>query len=92
MLEASWSNPWFRRIGVAVWYGCGIALFREFAIPHFLLLTGVHLAVLLLTRYRDWPALVVGEVASLIPMSVAYADTWGVAWATLTLTAVATLL
>ncbi|RDI97685.1 hypothetical protein DVT68_15490 [Dyella solisilvae] len=81
MLEASWSNPWLRRVGVAVSYGCGIALFRQFAIPHFLLLTGVHLAVLLLAPYRDWPALVVGEVASLIPMSLAYAGTWGAAWA-----------
>jgi glucose-6-phosphate-specific signal transduction histidine kinase len=85
MLEGAWAKPWVRFIVVAVAYGLGISLFRQIVIPHFLLLTGVHLAVLLLTRYRDWPALVAGEVVSLIPMSVACVAQWGVLWSVVNL-------
>lgn len=85
MLEGAWAKPWVRFVAIAVAYGLGISLFRQIVIPHFLLLTGVHVAVLLLTRYKDWPALVVGEVVSLIPMSVACAAQWGVLWSVVNL-------
>ncbi|AIF47174.1 hypothetical protein HY57_07740 [Dyella japonica A8] len=77
MLDAPWANPWFRRMGIAVSYGLLIYLVRQVSITHFLLLTGVHLTVLLLTRYRDWPALVIGEVAALIPITIECLDQWG---------------
>lgn len=81
MLEGAWAKPWVRFIAIAVAYGLGISLFRQIVIPHLLLLTGAHVAALLLVRERDWPALVAGEVVSLIPMSVACAPQWGVPWA-----------
>ena len=67
MLDAPWAKPWFRRIGIAVSYGLLIALVRQITITHFVLVGGVHLVVLLLTRYRDWPALVAGEMVVLLP-------------------------
>src|SRR5579859_4797598 len=76
MLDAPWANPWFRRMGIAVSYGLLIYLVRQISITHFLLLTGVHLTVLLLTRYRDWPALVVGEMAALIPITIECLNQW----------------
>jgi two-component system, NarL family, sensor histidine kinase FusK len=85
MLEGAWAKPWVRFVAIAVAYGLGISLFRQIVIPHFLFLTGVHVAVLLLTRYKDWPALVAGEVVSLIPMSVACAAQWGVLWSVVNL-------
>lgn len=85
MLEGAWAKPWVRFMAIAAGYGVGISIFRQIVIPHFLLLTGVHLAVLLLTRYRDWLALVAGEVVSLIPMSVACAAQWGVLWSVVNL-------
>lgn len=77
MLDAPWANPWFRRIGLAVSYGLLIFLVRQVTIPHFLLLSGIHLTALLLTRYRDWPVLVVGEMAVLIPITIQCIDQWG---------------
>ncbi|PXV54629.1 Signal transduction histidine kinase, glucose-6-phosphate specific [Dyella jiangningensis] len=77
MLDAPWANPWFRRIGLAVSYGLLIYLVRQVAITHFVLLTGVHLTVLLLTRYRDWPLLVAGEMAVLVPITIQCIDQWG---------------
>ena len=77
MLDAPWANPWFRRIGVAVSYALLIYLVHQITIMHFLLLTGVHLTVLLLTRYRDWPVLIVGEMAALIPITIECINQWG---------------
>jgi len=83
MLDATWANPWFRRISVAVVYGLLIFLSRQVIIPHFALVTGVHLAALLLMRYRDWPWLVAGEMAVLVPISIQCVAQWGVPWALL---------
>ena len=81
MPQGTRAKAWMRQATIAAGYGCGIALFRQAVVPHLLLITGVHLAVLMLTRYRDWPALVVGEAVSLVPISVACAPQWGWAWA-----------
>jgi two-component system, NarL family, sensor histidine kinase FusK len=80
MLDAPWANRWFHRVAIAVSFGLLIALVRQFTISHFVLLAGIHLAVLLLVRYRDWPALMVGEMLVLIPRAVACADQFGLAW------------
>jgi glucose-6-phosphate-specific signal transduction histidine kinase len=83
MLDAPWANLWFRRIGIAASYGLLIALTREVTITHFVLGAGIHLAVLLLVRYRDWPALIVGETLALLPTSIACVGDYGVLWAVL---------
>ena len=85
MLEGAWAKPWARFIAIAAAYGLGISLFRQIVIPHFMLLTGAHVAALLLVRERNWPALVAGEIVSLIPMSVACAPQFGVPWAVVNL-------
>ena len=76
MLDAPWANLWFRRIGIAASYGLLIFLARQVTIPHFLLLSGVHLTALLLTRYRDWPLLVLGEMCVLVPVSIQCGDSY----------------
>ncbi|GAB2795301.1 MASE1 domain-containing protein [Dyella kyungheensis] len=81
MLDAPWANPWFRRIGIAVSYGLLIVLAHQITISHFVLVAGIHLAVLLLVRYRDWPALIVGETFALLPTSIECVDQFGMAWA-----------
>ena len=81
MLDAPWAKLWFRRIGIAASYGLLIFLARQVTIPHFLLLSGVHLTALLLTRYRDWPLLVLGEMCVLVPVSIQCAGLWGIPWA-----------
>lgn len=75
------ANIWLRHIAIAMLYGVGVTLFRQMLIPHWVLLTGFHLSVLLLTRYRYWPALVAGEAISLLHLSISCADQFGVAWA-----------
>jgi len=66
-------------------FAVGTSLFRTMIIPHWVLLCGFHLSVLLLVRYRYWPALLMGEAASLSYLSYAYAHQLGMAWAILNL-------
>jgi two-component system, NarL family, sensor histidine kinase FusK len=79
------ANTWLRHLAVAVAYGLGTTLFRQGLIPHWMLLCGFHLSVLLLTPYRYWPALLVGEAASLAHLSYACVDQYGLTWAILNL-------
>jgi glucose-6-phosphate-specific signal transduction histidine kinase len=85
MQKDAWANAWFRHIAVAVAFAAGTSLFRAMIIPHWVLLCGFHLSVLLLVRYRYWPALLVGEAASLAHLSYAHFDALGPAWAILNL-------
>jgi glucose-6-phosphate-specific signal transduction histidine kinase len=64
-------------------YGVGVTLFRQLSISHWLILTGFHLAVLLLVDRRYWLALVVGEAVSLAHLSLVCADQMGTTWAVL---------
>jgi len=75
------ANIWLRHIAVAVVYAIGVSLFRQASISHWFILCGLRLSVLLLTRYRYWPALVLGESAFLAHMSYTCADQLGLAWA-----------
>ncbi|MHB1274076.1 MAG: MASE1 domain-containing protein [Rhodanobacter sp.] len=75
------ANIWLRHIAVAVVYAIGVSLFRQLSISHWLILSGLHLSVLLLTKYRYWPALVLGESVSLAYLSYTCADQLGLAWA-----------
>ncbi|MDE2278860.1 MAG: MASE1 domain-containing protein [Xanthomonadaceae bacterium] len=76
-------GSWRNQLTVAVVYGVGVTLFRQFSISHWLILTGLHLAVLLLVDRRYWLALVAGEAVSLAHLSLACADQMGTTWAVL---------
>lgn len=85
MQKDGWANAWFRHATVALAFALGTSLFRTMIIPHWVLLCGFHLSVLLLVRYRYWPALLVGEAASLAYLSYAHEHQLGMAWAILNL-------
>lgn len=76
-------GSWRNQIAVAVLYGIGVTFLRKLSISHWLVLTGFHLAVLLLVNRRYWLALVVGEAVSLAQLSVACMDQMGMVWAVL---------
>ena len=84
MQKDRWASAWFRYTAVAVAFAIGTSLFRAMIIPHWVLLCGFHLSVLLLVRYRYWPALLVGEAVSLAHLSYVHFDL-GVTWAILNL-------
>jgi len=79
------ANIWLRHVAVAVVYALAVSLLRKLSISHWLILCGLHLSVLLLTKYRYWPALIVGESASLAYLSYMCAGQLGTAWTLLNL-------
>lgn len=70
-----------RQAGVAAIYLIALFLFRQVSINHWIILTGFHLAVMLLVPYRYWPALFVADVARLAYVSFMCLDQFGPAWA-----------
>ncbi|GGA01276.1 hypothetical protein GCM10011408_23140 [Dyella caseinilytica] len=60
-------------------------MFRQFIIPHYVLLTGLRMVVLILVPYRYWPALFVGEEFALVPMTIACWTELGPVWSVLNL-------
>ncbi len=74
-------ETWLRHVAVAVTYGLAVSLFRQLSISNWLILGGLGLSVLLLTSYKYWPALILGEMGSLAHLSFICADKWGLAWA-----------
>lgn len=76
-------GSWRSQLTVAVIYGICVTLFRQLSISHWLILTGLHLAVLLLVDRRYWLALVAGEAVSLAHLSLAFAGQMGTTWAVL---------
>jgi glucose-6-phosphate-specific signal transduction histidine kinase len=85
MLQGLRARAWLCHVAVAVAYGIGLTIFRAVSIPHWVILTGFQLSVLLLTRYRYWPALVVAEVVRLAYVSYTCVDQFGMLWAALNL-------
>jgi two-component system, NarL family, sensor histidine kinase FusK len=83
MQEKSGANDWWKRAAVAIGYAVGVSIIRQMDIPHFMLLCGVHVAVLVLTPYRYWPFLIVAEAISQVPMAIECAAQWGWVWASL---------
>lgn len=80
-MQAKWGvGTWWKHVAVAVIYGACMWSIRQFNVPHFVLLCGAHLAVLLLVPYRYWPAMIVGEVVSQLPMAIDCAKDFGVLW------------
>lgn len=74
-------EAWLQHIAVAVSYCLAVSLFRQVSISHWLILSGLHFSVLLLTRYRYWPALMLGEAASFAYLSYVCLDQMGLPWA-----------
>ena len=76
-------GAWWKHVAVAVLYGFGMWSVRQLNVPHFMLLCGAHLAVLLLMPYRYWPAMIIGEAFSQIPMAIDCAKDFGLLWSIL---------
>jgi glucose-6-phosphate-specific signal transduction histidine kinase len=74
-------EAWLRHVAVAVTYYVAVSLFREISISHWLVFGGLCLSALLLTPYRYWPALLLGEMAYLTHLSYVCADQFGATWA-----------
>lgn len=84
-LVKAWARTGWKYAAVALAYAAGLWLFRQITIPHYVLMTGVRVAVLSLMPYRYWPALIVGEEFALIPMTIACWTQLGPLWSLLNL-------
>jgi glucose-6-phosphate-specific signal transduction histidine kinase len=73
-------NVWLQHAVVAVGYALGYALLRQVSWSHWALFAGYRLSVLLLTPYRYWPALVVGELGPVGYASLSCIETFGWLW------------
>jgi glucose-6-phosphate-specific signal transduction histidine kinase len=73
-------ESWLQHVAVAVLYCLAISLFRQVSISHWLVLTGLNLSVLMIARYRFWPALMLGEMAAFAYVSYVCLDQLGTAW------------
>lgn len=80
-----WSNAWIRNLTIAVAYCTALVLFRQLSIPHWIILTGFHLSVLLLTKYKYWPALMVGDAVRLAYVSISCYHQFGLLWSVVNL-------
>ena len=80
-----WANAWTRNITIAVAYCVALVLFRQLSIPHWIILTGFHLSVLLLTKYKYWPALIAGDAARLAYISITCYHQFGLLWSVVNL-------
>ena len=75
----------WKYVAIAAMYAVVLWLFRQIIIPHYVLLSGVRVAVLALMPYRYWAALIIGEEFALVPMSVACWMQLGPLWGLLNL-------
>jgi len=73
-------NVWLQHAAVAVAYALGYALLRQLSWSHWVLFAGYRLSVLMLTPYRYWPALIVGELAPVGYTSLSCLETFGWLW------------
>ncbi|WP_130619079.1 MASE1 domain-containing sensor histidine kinase [Dyella amyloliquefaciens] len=80
MQKGTGAASWLHQIAVAAGYAVLVTLVRELSFSHWLLLGGLHMAALLLTPYRYWAALFIGEMVSLSYVSVTCLEELGLAW------------
>ncbi|MEO9078906.1 MAG: MASE1 domain-containing protein [Rhodanobacter sp.] len=80
MQKGTRGGTWLRHIAVAVFYCLLVTAVRHISFSHWLILSGLYLSVLLLTSYRYWPALMLGEIASLASLSYAHFGDFGTLW------------
>jgi glucose-6-phosphate-specific signal transduction histidine kinase len=83
MQERLGVNDWWVRLAVAIGYAIGVSLIRQLDVPHFMLLCGVHVAVLMLAPYRCWPLMIVAEAITQVPLAVICEPQLGLTWALL---------
>jgi glucose-6-phosphate-specific signal transduction histidine kinase len=85
--QYSWTKTkeWCRRFALVVTYGIGVWLVEHLNVPHFLLVCGLNMAVLLLAPYRNWPALAVAQCLAQLPVAIECAPSFGVVWSVLML-------
>lgn len=79
------AKDWGKRLAVAAAYGIGLWLIAHLNVPHFLLVCGFNVSVLLLTPYRYWPFLVVAQSLSQLPVAIECVSSFGVLWSALML-------
>lgn len=78
--KLSWRG-WTEQGAVAIGYAVGFALFQQVTFSHWSVISGFRLLALLLTPFRYWFALAVGEAATLGYLAVTCGPTWGWLWA-----------
>lgn len=74
-------EAWLRQVAVVVLFGATVSLFRDISFSHWLVFGGLCLSAVLVAPYRYWPALLLGEVASLAHLSYICVEPMGLAWA-----------
>ncbi|MFA6230452.1 MAG: MASE1 domain-containing protein [Rhodanobacter sp.] len=74
-------ETWLRYVAVALIFGLAVSLLRQVSISNWLVLGGLSVSALLLTNYKYWPSLILGEVGSLAHLSYVCADQLGIDWA-----------
>lgn len=83
-LRALAKDGW-KHAAIVLAYAVVLWLFRQIIIPHYVLMSGVRVAVLALVPYRYWPALILGEEFALVPMTIACWNQFGPVWSMLNL-------
>ncbi|MGN2243186.1 MASE1 domain-containing protein [Frateuria sp. GZRR33] len=81
MPKKSGINIWLRHLAVAIAYAVVYGLVRQLSFSHWAPFAGLRFSALLLVPYRYWPALLVGEAASLAYVGIECADRFGWLWA-----------
>lgn len=61
MFSRTMARQWPRQLLVVLGYGLAYGLFHDVLVPQYSLAFGLRLAILAITPYRYWPALVLGE-------------------------------
>ncbi len=85
MPEGREMGAWWKHLAIAVAYGMGVWLIEHLNVPHFLLVCGLNVSVLLLVPYRFWPAMAVAQSLAQLPVAIACASSFGVLWSSLML-------
>jgi len=73
------------RLAAAAAYGVGLWLIAHLNVPHFILVVGFNMTVLVLTPYRYWPLLTLAQSLSQVPVAIECASSFGVVWSALML-------
>lgn len=74
-----------RHFAVGALYSAALFLISKVTFTHWIIVTGVHLSVLLLSRYRYWPALALGGLVRMAYVSIDCYPQYGALWATVNL-------
>lgn len=79
------ANALIRHFAVGALYCATLFLISKVTFTHWIIVTGFHLSVLLLSRYRYWPALALGGLARMAYVSIDCYPQYGALWATINL-------